>query len=173
MHILHTVLYTFQKVLTRRICLMIKSILTLLSFLYSYDLTSSFRGDIVIRNYMLITLRSWELTRGPDDFGMLILYFSHIQVFRCRNFWGRGQGEGVGRVQTTILYLNLALICLIVILHITNYLFLNITDRVLYWKGMFWVIWHAHWQLSQRLMMTFCAKANPFNSQDLIVNSPI
>ena len=111
MHILHTVLYTFQKVLTRRICLMIKSILTLLSFLYSYDLTSSFRGDIVIRNYMLITLRSWELTRGPDDFGMLILYFSHIQVFRCRNFWGRGQGEGVGRVQTTVLYLNLALIC--------------------------------------------------------------
>ena len=46
------------KVLTRRICLMIKSILTLLSFLYSYDLTSSFRGDNVRRNKMLITLRS-------------------------------------------------------------------------------------------------------------------
>ena len=58
MHILHTVLYTFLKVLTTGICLMIKSILTLLSFLYSYDLTFSFRGDIVMRNYMLITHRS-------------------------------------------------------------------------------------------------------------------
>ena len=38
------------KVVTRRNCLMIKSILTLLSFLYSYDLTFSFRGDNVRRN---------------------------------------------------------------------------------------------------------------------------
>ena len=40
---------------------MIKSILTLLLFLYSYDLTLS-----------------WELTGGPGDFGMLILYANII-----------------------------------------------------------------------------------------------
>ena len=37
----------------------------------------------------------------------------------------------MGKVQTTVLYLNLGLMCHIIILHITNYLFFNITDRVI------------------------------------------
>ena len=57
MHILHAALYTFFKVLIRRICLTIKSFLNDDHFLYSHDLTVRFRGDIVRRNLMLITPR--------------------------------------------------------------------------------------------------------------------
>ena len=49
MHILHTVLYTFPKVLTRRIYLTNKSLVGD-HFLYSHDLNVWFRGDIVRRN---------------------------------------------------------------------------------------------------------------------------
>ena len=34
-------------------------------------------------------------------------------------------------MQTTVLYLNLGLMCHIIILNITSYLFLNFTDRVI------------------------------------------
>ena len=49
MHILHNVLYTFLKVLIRRICLTIKSFLVGDNFLYSHDLNVWFRSDIVRR----------------------------------------------------------------------------------------------------------------------------
>ena len=39
MQILHTVLYTFPKVLTRRICFPIKKLFPRDHFLYSHDLT--------------------------------------------------------------------------------------------------------------------------------------
>ena len=45
MHILHTVLYTFLKVLTRRICLTIKASQVGDHFLYSHGLNVCFRGD--------------------------------------------------------------------------------------------------------------------------------
>ena len=57
MHILHAALYTFFKVLIRRICLTIKSFLNDDHFLYSHDLSVWFIGDIVRRNLMLITPR--------------------------------------------------------------------------------------------------------------------
>ena len=56
MHILHTVLYTSPKVLTRRICLRIKSFFFSDHSLYSHDLNVWFRGDIVRRNRILVTL---------------------------------------------------------------------------------------------------------------------
>ena len=58
MHILHTVLYRFPVVLTRRICLMIKSILSFFHFLYSHHLTVSIRDETVGRNLILITLKA-------------------------------------------------------------------------------------------------------------------
>ena len=57
MNILPAALYTFFKVLIRRICLTIKSFLNDDHFLYSHDLNVRFRGDIVRRNLMLITPR--------------------------------------------------------------------------------------------------------------------
>ena len=56
MHILYTVLYTFPKKLTKRICLVVKSFFIGDHFLYSCD-PNVFRGDIVMRNQMLVTLR--------------------------------------------------------------------------------------------------------------------
>ena len=50
MHILHTVLNTFLKVLKRRICLTVKSSLVVDHFPYSRDLN-------VERNYVLVSLR--------------------------------------------------------------------------------------------------------------------
>ena len=49
-HILHTVLYTFTKVLTRRICLRSRFSLVGDHFLFSHDIYEWFRGDIVRRN---------------------------------------------------------------------------------------------------------------------------
>ena len=51
MHILNTVLYTFPKVLTRRVCFKtIKTSLVGDHFPYSRDLSVSLWGDIVRRN---------------------------------------------------------------------------------------------------------------------------
>ena len=50
MHILHTVLCTFPKVLTRRTCQKSKASLLGDHFFYSRDRFVSFRGDIVKRN---------------------------------------------------------------------------------------------------------------------------
>ena len=50
MHILHTVLYTSPKELTRRIFLTIKRFLVGDHFLYSHDLHVWFRGDVIGRN---------------------------------------------------------------------------------------------------------------------------
>ena len=58
MDILHTVPYTVPKVLTRRICLTIKSFFFNDHFLYSHDLNVWFRGDTVKRNTMLVILRA-------------------------------------------------------------------------------------------------------------------
>ena len=46
-HFLHTVLYTFPMILTKRICLTIKSFFSCIGdhFLYSHDLNVCFRGD--------------------------------------------------------------------------------------------------------------------------------
>ena len=49
-HILHTILCTYTKVLTRRICLIIKGFFRLWYFLYSRDINVWFSGDIVRRN---------------------------------------------------------------------------------------------------------------------------
>ena len=57
MHILHTVLNTFLKVLKRRICLTVKSSLVVDHFPYSHDLNVWIQGDIVERNYVLVSLR--------------------------------------------------------------------------------------------------------------------
>ena len=61
MHILHTVLYTSPKVLTRRICLRIKSFFFGDHSLYSHDLNVWFRADIVRRNRILVTLRGSKI----------------------------------------------------------------------------------------------------------------
>ena len=61
MHILHTVLYTSPKVLTRRICLRIKSFFFGDHSLYSHNLNVWFRGDIVRRNRILVTLRGSKI----------------------------------------------------------------------------------------------------------------
>ena len=50
MHCLHTVLYTFPKVLTRTICLTVRASLVGDHLLYSHDLNVWFRGDVVRRN---------------------------------------------------------------------------------------------------------------------------
>ena len=50
MHILHTVLYTFLKVLMRRICLTVMSALVVDHVPYSHDLCVWFRADILRRN---------------------------------------------------------------------------------------------------------------------------
>ena len=50
MYILQTVLKTFLKVLTRRICLTIKSFFSWWSFHYSCDLDVWFRGNIVTKH---------------------------------------------------------------------------------------------------------------------------
>ena len=47
MHILYTVLYTFPKVLARRICLTIRASLNGDDFAYFHDLTVRFRGHII------------------------------------------------------------------------------------------------------------------------------
>ena len=57
MHILRTVLYTFQQVLTRVTGLTIRASLVGDHSLYSWDLNVGFRGDIVRRIQMLVTLR--------------------------------------------------------------------------------------------------------------------
>ena len=59
MYILHTVLYTLLKVLTRRICLTINSFFSWWSFLYSRDLIW-LSGGIV-----KVTLRGQRLGGGP------------------------------------------------------------------------------------------------------------
>ena len=61
MHILHTVLYTSPKMLTRRICLRIKSFLFGDHSLYTCNLNVWFRGDIVRRNRILVTLRGSKI----------------------------------------------------------------------------------------------------------------
>lgn len=50
MHILHTVLYTFPEVLTRRICSSIRACLVSELFLYSPDFNVLLRGVTVRRN---------------------------------------------------------------------------------------------------------------------------
>ena len=58
MHILHTVLYTFPKEVTRRVCLTIKNFFSGDHFPYSHDLNVRFKGGIVGRIWMQVTLRS-------------------------------------------------------------------------------------------------------------------
>ena len=60
MHILHTVLYTSPKVLTRRICLRIKSFFFGDHSLYSHNLNVWFRGDfnLIIRFDSLTVITS-------------------------------------------------------------------------------------------------------------------
>ena len=53
MHILHTFLYTFPEVLTRRIYSTIKNLWSFPVFLWLYWVI---QGDMVRRNYMLVTL---------------------------------------------------------------------------------------------------------------------
>ena len=50
MHILHTVLSTFPKVLARRICFTTKSFLVGDHFFYFHDVNVGFRVDIIRRN---------------------------------------------------------------------------------------------------------------------------
>ena len=48
MHILHTVLYTFPKVLTRRICFTVKSFLSWLTFLFIL-VTLMFSSGVILK----------------------------------------------------------------------------------------------------------------------------
>ena len=64
MHILHTVLYTFPKVLIRRV-FQSRASLVGNHFLYSHDLNVWFRWDIVRRNWILITLKG-QRVKYPD-----------------------------------------------------------------------------------------------------------
>ena len=57
MHILHTVLHNFLKVLRRRICLTINSFFNWWSFPLSLSLYVWFKDDTVRRNSMLVTLK--------------------------------------------------------------------------------------------------------------------
>ena len=64
MHILHTVLYTFHKVLTRRIIQSSRTCFVGDHFLHSCDLDFWVRGDTVERNQMLITPRGQRVKRS-------------------------------------------------------------------------------------------------------------
>ena len=55
-YILYTVLHTFSKELTRRICLKIKSFFVIDHFLYSCILNVWFRGETVRGDKVLVTL---------------------------------------------------------------------------------------------------------------------
>ena len=56
-HILQTVVYTFSKVLMRRICLTSRASLVADHFIYSCYFYVWYRGDIVRRNWLLVTLK--------------------------------------------------------------------------------------------------------------------
>ena len=56
MHILHTVLYTFPKVLIREFVLKSRASLVSDHFPNSCDVNVRFRGDTLRRNYLLVTL---------------------------------------------------------------------------------------------------------------------
>ena len=103
MHILHTVLYTFPYILTRRIFQYLIASLVGDHFLYSHHLKVWFRGYIVRRNYMLVTWGSkgyyqkpynkWSDSKEPlnsekkphpilwNDW----LFISNINLLRCYN----------------------------------------------------------------------------------------
>ena len=77
MHIPHTVLYTFPLVLTRRICLTIRSSsLVGDHFLYSCHLDVWLRGEIVRRKYMLITLWSPRVKTIFFSEKFILIYYS-------------------------------------------------------------------------------------------------
>ena len=75
MHILHTVRFTFPKVLMRRICL-VESIFGD-HVLHSHDRDVRFRADIVRRNQMLVTLRSQRVEESRQQ--ELNLYVHHMK----------------------------------------------------------------------------------------------
>ena len=60
-HTLHTVLFTFPLIPTRRICLTISSFLNWWSFPYSYGIHIGFEGNNVGRNYVPVTLRCYRV----------------------------------------------------------------------------------------------------------------
>ena len=64
-HILLPVLFTFLKVLIRRICSTIKSFFSSWSFPLFLTLLAWLRGQIVERNYMLVTLGGQRVKRRP------------------------------------------------------------------------------------------------------------
>ena len=64
MHILHTVLWTFPRVPSRRICLTIKSFFNRWSVPYSPDLNVWFRGDMVRRCQSLLWVNAMEISLG-------------------------------------------------------------------------------------------------------------
>ena len=76
MHILYTVLYTFPKKLTKRICLAVKSFFIGDHFLYSCD-PNVFRGDIVMRNQMLVTLRDEKVKTNAFE----CIHILHTALF--------------------------------------------------------------------------------------------
>ena len=62
MHILHTVLYTFPKVLTRRICFTVKSFLSWLTFLFIL-VTLMFGSGWYWKEDLEITLKGQKVNR--------------------------------------------------------------------------------------------------------------
>ena len=91
-HILHTVLHTPPKVLTRRICLPIKSFLIKLMIIsfYSHDFIVWFRSDVVRRNQMWITAKgSKQSTSYVKIYGNKVEGVSYsrkyILIFRKRS----------------------------------------------------------------------------------------
>ena len=75
MHILHTVLYIFPKLLTRRICLAKLASLVGGHFVYSCDLNVWFRADIVGRNKTLVTLRGKKVNEKS-----ILLSIGHFKL---------------------------------------------------------------------------------------------
>ena len=72
MHILHTSLSAFLKVLVRRICLTIENSLVCDRFVYSHDLKVWFRSNIVRRNKILVTLRGHKIKKDNILFNVLL-----------------------------------------------------------------------------------------------------
>ena len=72
MHILHTVLYIFPKVLIRRV-FQSRTSLVDNHFLYSHDFNVWFRWDIVRRNWILITLKSQRVKYSDFNFVLVSL----------------------------------------------------------------------------------------------------
>ena len=83
--ILYTVLHTFSKELTRRICLTIKSFFVIDHFLYSCILNVWFRADTVRRYKVLVTL--WGQRVNSQKLHGNVTSPSSFNPLTCKSDW--------------------------------------------------------------------------------------